>query len=159
MILFRFDCLSIVYIFGSYLLHVVFFACGSRVWEPSVPDRTRYRVSYILRLEKQRHVHHLEHFQARKSRIAIESRYRLSSFSGSSFSWAKHHFQGLLTSIRDPRVQEILVITKPNVMSHISFLFESKCWPKYRFSNCQVRKSHAFTGNSEIRRVAGYLTF
>ena len=60
-------------IFGSNPFNMSF-TCGSRVWEPSVPDRTIYRVSYILRLEKLQRVHHFEHFQARKSRIAIEFR-------------------------------------------------------------------------------------
>ena len=75
MVLFRFDRLSIAYIFGSYPFNMwFFFACGPRVWEPSVPDRTLYRVLYILRVEKQQRIHHFEHFQARKSRIAIEFR-------------------------------------------------------------------------------------
>ena len=92
----------------------------------SVSDRTRYRVSYILRLEKQLRVHHVEFFSGTK----ISHSHRISTFRPTHSQdrdtvRPNITFRGFSTYIRDPRVQEILVITKPSVMSRIFFLLKA----------------------------------
>ena len=120
MVLFRFDRLPLAYIFGSNPLNMSFFFLLMVLESESfsVSDRTRYRVSYILRLEKQLRVHHVEFFSGTK----ISHSHRISTFRPTHSQdrdtvGPNIIFRGFSTYFRDPRVQEILVITKPSVMS------------------------------------------
>ena len=121
-ILFRFDRLSFAYIFGrtyymSFFLPVVPESENPlSLTEPDIASRIfsgqrnndAYIISSIFRHEN----------------LAQPQNFDISSAHSQDRVSAEPNitFRGFLTSIRDPRVQEILVITEPNVMSRTSFL-------------------------------------
>ena len=124
MVLFRFDRLSIAYIFGSYPFNMSFFFC---LWSSSLRTLCPW----------QNPISRLVYSQGRETTTRTSFRV----FSGTKISHSHRismlcpahsqgrdtvgpniTFRGFSTYIRDPRVQEILVITKPSVMSRIFFL-------------------------------------